>query len=57
MSKIANEQSKDQAVPFFARFLEEQQGEQQYPETRKYPSDSEEDMTYKYPSDEEDGDW
>jgi len=57
MSKIANEQSKAQAVPFFARFLEAQQGEQQNPGTRKYPSDSEEVTTEKYPSDEEDGGW
>ena len=54
MSKIANEQSKEQAVPFFARFLEAQQGEQQNPETRKYPSDMEDGAeTRKYPSDYE----
>ncbi|NET58243.1 MAG: microviridin/marinostatin family tricyclic proteinase inhibitor [Symploca sp. SIO2E6] len=56
MSNNTQEQSNAQAVPFFARFLESQGSEAvEGPETRKYPSDSEEVTTHKYPSDEEDG--
>ena len=54
MLNSTNEQSKDQAVPFFARFLEAQQPEQyDVKQTLKYPSDWE-DLTEKYPSDWED---
>ena len=55
MSNNTNKQSNTQAVPFFARFLEAQKvASYDYPETKKYPSDSEEVTTEKYPSDEED---
>ena len=57
---MQNQESNTQVKPFFAHFLEEQhpaakQSQAAGPETRKYPSDSEDDMeTYKYPSDWED---
>ncbi|HLO89310.1 MAG TPA: microviridin/marinostatin family tricyclic proteinase inhibitor [Nostocaceae cyanobacterium] len=63
MAKINLENLDSQAVPFFARFLENQDCEDISAEemetvnggcslaTRKYPSDNEEVVTKKYPSD------
>ena len=42
------------SLPFFARFLEGQRGEERSAATTKFPSDLDEFVTHKYPSDGDD---
>jgi hypothetical protein len=51
---------KSKELPFFARFLEDQEFPQvktniKAGRTLKYPSDTDEDVTHKYPSDSDEG--
>jgi hypothetical protein len=59
MKKNATDKAPQQGKkPFFARLLESQELEQAAggarPQTKKYPSDSDEFVTLKYPSDNDD---